>query len=94
MYAKLEWFYRSDDFKTARGNTEVKALVKTMAPDEVVLSNHFTINEVTKIFGISRMVKFDVVGHDLIPLSHNDVFWRGAEVDINRKRTAIKVRGA
>lgn len=40
------------------------------------------------------MVKFDVVGHDLIPLSHNDVFWRGAEVDINRKRTAIKVRGA
>ena len=54
-----------------------------MSSNELVLSDHFTINELDPICGHSHMIKFNTGGANLIPLGHNDIFTRGTSVHLD-----------
>ena len=70
---------------------KLRAFIPTMAPAELVLSDHFTINTTDTIFGHSRMVTFKFDQADLRPLGHNDTFCCGATVHLRKDRFLMQV---
>lgn len=57
-----------------RLDQSAKDLVKTLAPAQLVFTDHFTINKADRIFGKSQIETFSTKASDLRPLSHNDTF--------------------
>ena len=88
---QLQWYYRVGDFEDVNINKSTSSFIKTMAPDELLFSDHFTINPAESIFGHSRMVRFNYDKVDLRPIGHNDTFACGALMRLRDARFVMQV---